>query len=202
MRLAFTSVAAGRGLPTRRDRAPRPRPCLPGRACLAARRGRGAACHLRRAASPPRDAAGISGGSDRRLSRCPIIRAAARPWRPARRHIFVDEARLVGVIEGGDALWGDPYYELPALFFGTFGESKPLLRAFNRAARAWTGVRHRPAAVRAGRAFPGGSKRARTHRGDVRGAGTGAGWHRPASVQRSSNDPFARLSFPTLSWAG
>jgi len=117
-------------------------------------------------------------------------------------HIFVDEARLVGVIEGGDALWGDPYYELPALFFGTFGESKPLLRAFNRAARAWTGVRHRPAAVRAGRAFPGGSKRARTHRGDVRGAGTGAGWHRPASVQRSSNDPFARLSFPTLSWAG
>jgi aminoglycoside phosphotransferase len=45
-------------------------------------------------------------------------------------HIFVADAHLVGVIDWGDALCGDPYYELPALFFGTFGARKPLLEAF------------------------------------------------------------------------
>jgi hygromycin-B 7''-O-kinase len=45
-------------------------------------------------------------------------------------HIFVDAGRLVGVIDWGDALYGDPYYELPALYFGTFGGNKRLLRAF------------------------------------------------------------------------
>jgi len=45
-------------------------------------------------------------------------------------HIFVDASRLVGVIDWGDALYGDPHYELPALYFGTFTGSKPLLRAF------------------------------------------------------------------------
>jgi aminoglycoside phosphotransferase (APT) family kinase protein len=45
-------------------------------------------------------------------------------------HIFVDGGRLVGVIDWGDALYGDPYYELPALHFGTFGGNKRLLRAF------------------------------------------------------------------------
>jgi hygromycin-B 7''-O-kinase len=45
-------------------------------------------------------------------------------------HIFVDGARLVGVIDWGDALCGDPHYELPALFFGTFGTSTALLHAF------------------------------------------------------------------------
>jgi hygromycin-B 7''-O-kinase len=45
-------------------------------------------------------------------------------------HIFVDAGRLVGVIDWGDALYGDPYYELPALYFGTFGGNKCLLRAF------------------------------------------------------------------------
>jgi aminoglycoside phosphotransferase len=42
-------------------------------------------------------------------------------------HILVDGARLVGLIDWGDALCGDPYYELPSLYFGTF---RPLLRAF------------------------------------------------------------------------
>jgi aminoglycoside phosphotransferase (APT) family kinase protein len=45
-------------------------------------------------------------------------------------HIFVDGGRLVGVIDWGDALYGDPYYELPALYFGTFAGNKRLLRAF------------------------------------------------------------------------
>jgi len=45
-------------------------------------------------------------------------------------HVFVSDAHLVGIIDWGDALYGDPYYELPALFFGTFGGTKRLLRAF------------------------------------------------------------------------
>ena len=45
-------------------------------------------------------------------------------------HIFVDGGRLVGVIDWGDALFGDPYYELPALYFGTLDGQKQLLRAF------------------------------------------------------------------------
>jgi hygromycin-B 7''-O-kinase len=45
-------------------------------------------------------------------------------------HIFVRDGHLAGIIDWGDALCGDPYYDLPALFFGTFGGSKPLLRAF------------------------------------------------------------------------
>jgi hygromycin-B 7''-O-kinase len=48
-------------------------------------------------------------------------------------HVFVSNGRLVGVIDWGDALCGDPYYELPALFFGTFGGSTALLGAFLRA---------------------------------------------------------------------
>ena len=45
-------------------------------------------------------------------------------------HIFVRDGHLAGIIDWGDALCGDPDYDLPALFFGTFGGSKPLLRAF------------------------------------------------------------------------
>jgi aminoglycoside phosphotransferase len=45
-------------------------------------------------------------------------------------HVFVENAKLVGVIDWGDALIGDPYYELPALHLGSFGRSKPLLAAF------------------------------------------------------------------------
>jgi aminoglycoside phosphotransferase (APT) family kinase protein len=45
-------------------------------------------------------------------------------------HLFVDAGRLVGVIDWGDAFHGDPYYELPALYFGTFGGNERLLRAF------------------------------------------------------------------------
>lgn len=33
----------------------------------------------------------------------------------------------------GDASCGDPYYDLPALFFRTFGGSKSLLRRFLKA---------------------------------------------------------------------
>ena len=45
-------------------------------------------------------------------------------------HIFVRDGHLAGVIDWGDALCGDPYYDLPALFFGTFGGCKALLRQF------------------------------------------------------------------------
>lgn len=45
-------------------------------------------------------------------------------------HVFVDGARLVGIIDWGDALYGDPYYELPSLFFGTFRGDKSLLEEF------------------------------------------------------------------------
>ena len=45
-------------------------------------------------------------------------------------HIFVQDGHLAGIIDWGDALCGDPYYDLPELFFGTFGGSKLLLRAF------------------------------------------------------------------------
>lgn len=47
-----------------------------------------------------------------------------------RDHVFVDGARLVGVIDWGDALYADPYYELPSLYLGTFRGDKSLLRAF------------------------------------------------------------------------
>jgi aminoglycoside phosphotransferase (APT) family kinase protein len=45
-------------------------------------------------------------------------------------HLFVDGARLVGIIDWGDAMATDPYYELPALHLMTFRGSKALLRAF------------------------------------------------------------------------
>ena len=45
-------------------------------------------------------------------------------------HIFVHDGHLAGIIDWGDAWCGDPYYDLPALFFGTFAGSKSLLRAF------------------------------------------------------------------------
>jgi len=45
-------------------------------------------------------------------------------------HLFVDGGRLVGIIDWGDVLLTDPYYELPALHLGTFGGSKRLLKAF------------------------------------------------------------------------
>jgi hygromycin-B 7''-O-kinase len=45
-------------------------------------------------------------------------------------HIFIRDGHLAGIIDWGDAFCGDPYYDLPALFFGTFGGSKPLLRPF------------------------------------------------------------------------
>lgn len=45
-------------------------------------------------------------------------------------HIFVRDGHLAGIIDWGDALCGDPYYDLPSLFFGTFGGDKSLLRTF------------------------------------------------------------------------
>jgi hypothetical protein len=41
-----------------------------------------------------------------------------------------DNVYLAGVIDWGDALVIDPYYELPALYLGTFKGDKRLLRAF------------------------------------------------------------------------
>ena len=45
-------------------------------------------------------------------------------------HIFVERGRLVGVIDWGDAILADPYYDLPALHLLTFRADKDLLRAF------------------------------------------------------------------------
>jgi aminoglycoside phosphotransferase len=45
-------------------------------------------------------------------------------------HLFVDGGRLVGIVDWGDAVVADPYYELPALHLGTFGADGRLLAAF------------------------------------------------------------------------
>ena len=49
-------------------------------------------------------------------------------------HIFVQrgvrDGRLVGIIDWGDALFTDPYYELPALHLHTFRGDRRLLAAF------------------------------------------------------------------------
>jgi Phosphotransferase enzyme family len=45
-------------------------------------------------------------------------------------HIFVRDGHLAGIIDWGDALCCDPYYDLPSLFFLTFGGEKSLLRTF------------------------------------------------------------------------
>ena len=53
-------------------------------------------------------------------------------------HIFVstpsvsptDQPHVIGIIDWGDAIAADPYYELPALHCGTFSGDKRLLRAF------------------------------------------------------------------------
>ena len=61
------------------------------------------------------------------------------PPRPDRRivhadlhadHLFVEGRRLVGIIDWGDALVADPYYELPAMHLGTFDADRGLLAAF------------------------------------------------------------------------
>jgi Phosphotransferase enzyme family len=59
-------------------------------------------------------------------------------------HVFISGARLVGTVDWGDALCGDLYYELPALFFGTFGASKRLLSALRHhthTRQRWTAAR-------------------------------------------------------------
>lgn len=45
-------------------------------------------------------------------------------------HVFVDRGRLAGLIDWGDALHADPYYELPSLHLHTFGGDERLLGAF------------------------------------------------------------------------
>jgi hygromycin-B 7''-O-kinase len=45
-------------------------------------------------------------------------------------HLFVQHGRLTGIIDWGDAILADPYYELPALHFHTFGGDNHLLAAF------------------------------------------------------------------------
>jgi len=45
-------------------------------------------------------------------------------------HLFVNGAALVGVIDWGDTLATDPYYELPPLHLRAFRGDKRLLRAF------------------------------------------------------------------------
>jgi len=45
-------------------------------------------------------------------------------------HLFVQAGSLVGIVDWGDALFADPYYELPALHFHTFRGNRRLLAAF------------------------------------------------------------------------
>ena len=45
-------------------------------------------------------------------------------------HVFVDGGRLVGIVDWGDAVVADPYYELPALHLLTFNADRRLLAAF------------------------------------------------------------------------
>jgi aminoglycoside phosphotransferase len=45
-------------------------------------------------------------------------------------HIFVEGGQLAGVIDWGDAIVADPYYELPALHLGTFRGDTALLHHF------------------------------------------------------------------------
>jgi hygromycin-B 7''-O-kinase len=47
-------------------------------------------------------------------------------------HVFVDRAGLAGLIDWGDALIADPYYELVAVYFDAFGGRWPLLTGFLR----------------------------------------------------------------------
>jgi aminoglycoside phosphotransferase (APT) family kinase protein len=46
-------------------------------------------------------------------------------------HIFVRGGRLAGIIDWAMPLCGDPYYDLPSLFFGTFGGSTPCYGCFS-----------------------------------------------------------------------
>jgi aminoglycoside phosphotransferase (APT) family kinase protein len=45
-------------------------------------------------------------------------------------HVFVNEAELVGVIDWGDAIVADPYYELVAVYFDAFDGERMLLTEF------------------------------------------------------------------------
>lgn len=45
-------------------------------------------------------------------------------------HIFVENGRLVGIVDWGDAVIADPYFELPALHLHTFNADHRLLAAF------------------------------------------------------------------------
>jgi aminoglycoside phosphotransferase (APT) family kinase protein len=47
-------------------------------------------------------------------------------------HVFVDRAGLAGLIDWGDALIADPYYELVAVYFDASGGRWPLLTGFLR----------------------------------------------------------------------
>jgi aminoglycoside phosphotransferase (APT) family kinase protein len=47
-------------------------------------------------------------------------------------HVFVDRAGLVGLIDWGDALIADRYYELVAVYFDAFRGRRPLLTGFLR----------------------------------------------------------------------
>ena len=45
-------------------------------------------------------------------------------------HVFVEDDRLVGIVDWGDAIVADPYYELAALHLLTFNADRRLLAAF------------------------------------------------------------------------
>ena len=47
-------------------------------------------------------------------------------------HVFVDRAGLAGLIDWGDAIIADPYYELVAVYFDAFRGRRPLLAGFLR----------------------------------------------------------------------
>ena len=45
-------------------------------------------------------------------------------------HVFVEHGHLVGLVDWGDAIVADPYYELAALHLLTFNADRRLLAAF------------------------------------------------------------------------
>ncbi|SDS47286.1 phosphotransferase family protein [Microlunatus soli] len=74
---------------------------------------------------------------ERLLDQIPEYIAGYRPADPVlvhgditEDHIFLDGDRLVGLIDWGDAMITDPFYELGALHLGAFGADRRLLGSF------------------------------------------------------------------------
>src|SRR5262249_49346079 len=87
----------------------------------------GAAERLRRFGLPGHLAEQVPGYLAGALPATSLVHPAITPD-PA----FPDGAGLVGLIDWGDAIIADPYYELVAVYFDAFGGRRPLLTEFLR----------------------------------------------------------------------